>query len=117
MDALEHRSNFVKMVVVTTSGRMPRRTDALSRDRILRTAVELLDAGGEGALTFPAPAVQLATGAGAIYWHVANQEELLAAATGDVITKVLARLPDQGEQRTQIRALALGLFDAIDAHP
>ena len=114
---LEQGSNDVKMDSVTTTGRAQRRSDALTRERIIAAAVELLDAGGDGGLTFRALATHLSTGAGAIYWHVANKDELLAAATSDVVAQVLSGVPRRRDQRTQIRAVALGLFDAIDSHP
>src|SRR3954470_15595882 len=46
-----------------------RREDALSRERIVGAAIELLDVMGEGGLTFRALAAHLKTGPGAIYWH------------------------------------------------
>ena len=96
-----------------------RRTEALSRERIVETAVELLDTTGEGSLTFRALTERLATGAGAIYWHVANKDELLGAATDAVVAAALAAEParTQGTPQDEIRAVALGLFDAIDKHP
>ncbi len=48
-----------------------RRTDALSKEKIVETAIEILDAEGEKALTFRALTTRLTTGADAIYWHVA----------------------------------------------
>jgi AcrR family transcriptional regulator len=116
--------------------RAERRTDALSRERIIEAAVELLDQAGEGGLTFRALTERLATGPGAIYWHVAGKGELLAAATDAVVATALAepaataqpaepaeaaksaesaRVPSS--PRDEIRAVALGLYDAIDAHP
>lgn len=99
--------------------RSERRTDALSRERIVEAAVELLDAAGEGRLTFRTLTEHLATGHGAIYWHVANKQELLAAATDTVVAAALAVEPARPPATPQeaIRALALGLFDAIGAHP
>ncbi|MCU7825947.1 TetR/AcrR family transcriptional regulator [Kitasatospora sp. DSM 101779] len=97
--------------------RAVRRTDALSKERIVEAAIEILDSGGEGALTFRALAAHLATGSGAIYWHVANKDDLLAAATNDVIARVMADPAGGARPREAIRALALGLFDAIDVHP
>ncbi|HEY4457244.1 MAG TPA: TetR family transcriptional regulator [Pseudonocardiaceae bacterium] len=97
--------------------RSDRRTDALSRERIVEAAVELLDATGAGGLTFRALTERLATGPGAIYWHVANKDELLAAATEGVVGAVLAVEPDGSRSpREEIRAVALGLFEAVDAH-
>lgn len=104
-------------VMASGTQRGERRADALSKDRIVETAIEILDAEGEKALTFRALTARLATGPGAIYWHVANKDDLLAATTNDVIARVIADVVGGAEPRTAIRAIALGLFDAIDAHP
>ncbi|MFE9636350.1 TetR/AcrR family transcriptional regulator [Streptomyces sp. NPDC006463] len=99
------------------SARAPRRTDSLSRELIIQTAIEILDSGGEKALTLRALTVRLSTGYGAIYHHVADKSDLLATATDDVITGVLSGAFADADPRTALRRLALGLFDAIDAHP
>jgi AcrR family transcriptional regulator len=115
---LEQRSRYVKMVLMATrTQRAERRTDALSKERIVAAAIEILDTDGESALTFRALTARLATGAGAIYWHVANKNELLAATTDDVIARVMTGVVGGAEPREAIRAIALGVFDAIDAHP
>lgn len=174
---LERRSRRVKMAAMATrTRRSQRRTEALSRERIVEAAVDLLDAAGENGLTFRALTERLATGPGAIYWHVANKEELLGAATEAVVTGALttgsgtagepaeadapagpgvggapagadapggsdaasapagsgglreaarpagaggprAAAPAAGSPRDAIRAVALGLFDAIEEHP
>jgi AcrR family transcriptional regulator len=103
--------------VTTKRLRNERRTDALSKERIVEAAIEILDTQGESALTFRALAARLATGAGAIYWHVANKNELLAAATDDVVARVMIDVVGNAQPRDAIRAIALGAFDAIDAHP
>ena len=100
-----------------TRARTPRRTDALSRERIVEAAVALLDTAGEGGLTFRVLTEHLATGPGAIYHHVANKGELLAAATDAAIAAALAAEPEGTSPQDRIRALALGLFDAVDEHP
>ncbi len=105
------------MLMAERTKRAERRTDALSKERIVEAAVEILDAAGEGGLTFRALAARLATGSGAIYWHVTNKDELLAAATDGVIAQVMAGVAGGGEPREAVRAIALGMFDAIDAHP
>ena len=115
---MEQRSNYVKMMLMATKGqRAKRRTDALSKERIVEAAIEILDADGESALTFRALAARLATGSGAIYWHVANKNDLLAATTNHVIAGVMTEVVSGAEPREAIRAIALGVFDAIDAHP
>ena len=97
--------------------RTERRADALSKQRIVEAAIQILDTGGERALTFRALAARLATGSGAIYWHVANKNELLTAATDDVLARVMTGAADDADPREAIRTIALGVFDAIDAHP
>lgn len=89
----------------------------LSRERIVAAAIELLDEEGERGLTFRALATRLETGAGAIYWHVANKDELLAAATDWIVTRALRALARSPSPREAIRRIALGVFDAVDAHP
>jgi AcrR family transcriptional regulator len=54
-------------LVATKKHRTERRTDALSKERIVETAIEILDADGESALTFRVLTARLATGTGAIY--------------------------------------------------
>ena len=103
--------------MATRTQRAERRADPLSKQRIIEAATQLLDAGGEGALTFRALAARLATGSGAIYWHVADKNDLLAQATDDVIARVMIDVAGDAGPREAIRAVALGVFDAIDAHP
>jgi len=125
------------MLMATTTKRVERRADALSKERIVEAAIEILDAEGESALTFRALSARLATGSGAIYWHVASKDELLAAAADDIIARAMNPVaggpvmsspvvngpvvssPVVGgpAPREAIRAIALGAFDAIDAHP
>jgi AcrR family transcriptional regulator len=94
-----------------------RRTDALSRELIVETATRILDTEGEDALTLRALTVRLSTGYGALYHHVANKDDLLAAAADDVIARAMADVVADAEPRETLRAVALSLFDAITAHP
>jgi AcrR family transcriptional regulator len=103
-------------LMATKAQRAPRRTEALSRDVIVTAATEILDAEGEDALTLRALTVRLATGYGAIYHHVTDRNDLLAAATDHVIARIVNDLV-AAEPRQALRAVAIGLFDAIDAHP
>lgn len=94
-----------------------RREESLTRDRIIEASIALLDESGESGLTFRALSEQLATGPGAIYWHIANKSDLLTAACDAIIARALNVPSGSGTPEATIRALALGLFDAIDAHP
>jgi AcrR family transcriptional regulator len=94
-----------------------RRADALTRERIVDVAIELLDADGENGLTFRALATRLGTGHGAIQWHIANKGELLKAATAVAVARAVADADPDAPPPEAIHAVALGVFDAIDAHP
>ena len=104
-------------LMATKPARAPRRKEALSRDVIVQAATEILDADGEDALTLRALTVRLATGYGAIYHHIADRNDLLAAATDHVIARIVTELAADAEPRQALRAVALGLFDALVAHP
>ena len=95
----------------------PRREDSLSRDRIIEASIAILDGSGEDGLTFRALSERLATGPGAIYWHVPNKGELLTAACDAIIARTLNAPLVGATPQAIIRTLALGMFDAIDAHP
>lgn len=107
----------------TTNGSPSSRSNGLTRDRVVDAAIELLDAHGEPGLTFRALAHTLGTGHGAIQWHVATKGELLTASTVTVLTRSLDApapgTPPHGARRAvdALHAVALGLFDALDAHP
>lgn len=94
-----------------------RRADTLSKARIVAAAIEILDSEGENGLNFRVLAGRLETGAGAIYWHVANKSELLGAAANAVIGDALVAGETGADPRERIRSLALSVFDAIDDHP
>lgn len=94
-----------------------RREESLSRDRIVQASIELLDERGEGGLTFRALSERLATGPGAIYWHVANKGELLTAACDAMVARTVAEGTGGATPQAAIRSLSGGLFDLIDAHP
>ena len=95
----------------------PRREDSLSRDRIIEASIAILDGSGEDGLTFRALSERLATGPGAIYWHVPNKGELLTAACDAIIARTLKAPLVGATPQAVIRTLALDMFDAIDAHP
>ena len=114
---LERRSICVKMRRMgKKAARHKRRDESLSRDRIINGSIELLDSSGESGLTFRALSEHLATGPGAIYWHIASKDDLLAAACDAVVARTMNKVVITTPEET-IRAVALGFFDVIDEHP
>jgi AcrR family transcriptional regulator len=114
---LERHSTTVKKKMTKNTRRVQRGETSLSREHIIEAAVSLLDELGESGLTFRALAERLATGAGAIYWHIADKGDLLDAACDAIVAHALAGAGGNGGPRDTIRAIARGLFDALDAHP
>jgi AcrR family transcriptional regulator len=114
---LERHSIYVKMWSMARKvHRSERREESLSRERIIDASIELLDRNGESGLTFRALSERLATGPGAIYWHIANKNQLLAAACDAVVAHTM-NLTVVTKPETTIRSIALALFDVIDEHP
>ncbi|MBB5066772.1 TetR/AcrR family transcriptional regulator [Granulicella mallensis] len=94
-----------------------RREESLSRESIIEASIELLDSSGEGGLTFRTLSERLATGPGALYWHIANKSDLLTAACDAIVARTMEATPSGAKPKANLRALALGMFDAIDEHP
>ncbi len=93
------------------------RRESLSRKRIIEASVEILDSSGEDGLTFSALSKRLATGPGAIYGHIANKNDLLTTACDAIVARTMKDCEFGATPHATIRALALSMFDAIDAHP
>ncbi|MBY5761049.1 TetR family transcriptional regulator [Rhizobium leguminosarum] len=67
------------------TGQEPRSEPALSLERIVATAVELLDAEGVDGLKMRRLADRLGAGAMSVYWHVGNKEKVFDLALDSVL--------------------------------
>ena len=85
--------------------RKPRERVQLSRDVIVDAALSLLDRDGAG-FSMRQLAEELGVGAGAVYWHVANKEQLLQLVFDRVIGELPMPEPDPraGASRSSRRA-------------
>ncbi|MFE9205604.1 TetR/AcrR family transcriptional regulator C-terminal domain-containing protein [Micromonospora sp. NPDC007230] len=94
---------------------MPR--DTLTRDQIVRTAVELLDAEGLEGLNMRALGKRLDSAATAVYWHVKNKDNLVLLATDQVWGEL--KLPDLDavDWRTAATGMAIDLYEMFTRHP
>ena len=99
------------------SGERPsRRAAPLSRERIVATAVDELDAHGAETLTMRRLAQRLEVTSTALYWHVSTKEDLLDLAVDHIIGDV--PIPEPGlDPRTALRALLADWRAAMLAHP
>ncbi|MGA1801630.1 TetR/AcrR family transcriptional regulator [Rhizobium sp. HT1-10] len=94
-----------------------RRSSALTREGIITAAIEILDTAGETGLTFQSLSKKLKTGPGALYWHISDKSDLLAAACDAVIAPKLEIQSVGATPQKIVRDIAGALFDTIDRHP
>lgn len=94
---------------------MPR--DTLTREQIVRTAIELLDSEGLEGLNMRALGQRLDSAATAVYWHVKNKDNLVTLAGDELWNEI--RLPDLDvvDWRTAAAAMATDLYAMFDRHP
>ncbi|MFC9996261.1 TetR/AcrR family transcriptional regulator [Nocardia sp. NPDC127526] len=91
--------------------------DTLTKEQIVRTAIELLDAEGLDGLNMRSLGKRLDAAATAMYWHVKNKDNLVRLATDEVWGEI--ELPDIDflEWRTAAEAVAYGMYEMIMRHP
>jgi AcrR family transcriptional regulator len=88
----------------------------LSRNRILRAALELADAAGVDSLTMRRLGDELGFEAMSLYRHVANKNDLLDGMLDVVLAEW--QPPDvRGDWTGAIRTSALSVHDALRRHP
>jgi AcrR family transcriptional regulator len=88
----------------------------LSRDRILRTAIDLADRHGLEVLSMRKLASALKVEAMSLYNHVANKDELLDGMV-DVVIGEITRPTLGGDWKTAMRARATSALAVMTAHP
>ena len=95
----------------TTRKRAP-----LTRDRVLRAALELADEGGTAALTMQRIGRRLGVEAMSLYRHVRNKDDILDGIVDLVFAEI--ELPaDRSNWRTVLRAQAISTRAALRRHP
>ncbi len=89
----------------------------LSREQIVRAAIELLDAEGAEGLSMRRLGAKLGSGATSLYWHVAHKDELLELAVDEVFGEIY--VPEVGDTswRTGASILADGMRATLLRHP
>jgi AcrR family transcriptional regulator len=89
----------------------------LSRDDIVRTAVKVLDRDGLDTFSMRRMAAELGTAAtSALYWRIANKNDLLELAVDEVLAEALVPT-GSGDWRDQVTILATAAYEALWAHP
>jgi AcrR family transcriptional regulator len=102
--------------MVTRVNRSPELRAPLSRERILRVALDLADRHGIGALSMRKLGQELEVDAMMLYRHVANKDDLLDGMVDTVFGEI--GLPPSGaDWRTAMRQRAVAARAALSRHP
>lgn len=94
---------------------MPR--DALTADRIVRAAIELLDDEGLDGLNMRSLAKRLGSAATAVYWHIKTKDDLVRLASDAIWHEVELPDLDATDWRTAATAHANGMHAMLTRHP
>lgn len=91
--------------------------DTLTRDRIIRAAIELLDADGLEGFNMRSLGERLGSAATAVYWHIQSKENLVRLAGDEVWNEV--ELPNLSavDWRPGATAMAKDLYSMLTKHP
>jgi AcrR family transcriptional regulator len=86
-------------------------------DRIVATAVEILDEAGIDGLSMRSLADRLGSGTATLYRHVAGKDELLALAVDQVLGELVLEAPAEANTwQDAVRLGATGLFAVLSRH-
>jgi AcrR family transcriptional regulator len=88
----------------------------ISRDAIVNAAVRVLDRVGLDALSMRRVAEEMGTGAGSLYWHVRNKEELLQLLSERLSMEVKLPPPDPSRWQEQIKQVCREMRDGFHRH-
>ncbi len=101
------------MTTGTSKRAQPR--EPLTRDRVLQAAIRLADQGGIEALSMRKLGQELGVEAMALYYHLANKDQVLDGIIDMVFSEI--ELPVAGaEWKTSMRGRAISVRDALSRH-
>jgi AcrR family transcriptional regulator len=89
----------------------------LSRERIVRAALDYIDANGLDALSMHKLGAELGVKAMSLYNHVANKDDVLDGVVELMWTEVETDAPVKDDWRAGTRALANAMRDMVRRHP
>jgi AcrR family transcriptional regulator len=88
----------------------------LSRERVLRTAIDLADAGGLETLTMRRLAQELGVEAMSLYYYVANKDAILNGIA-DIVEGEIDLPAPGGNWRAEIRKTSISAYEILTRHP
>jgi AcrR family transcriptional regulator len=93
-----------------------RRRAPLTRERVLRAALALADAGGHEALSMRNLGKELGVEAMSLYNHVANKEDILDGLVDIVFSEIAVPSPGEGDWKPAMRRRAISVREALNRH-
>ena len=90
--------------------------EPLTRERVFRAAIDLVDASGIDALSMRRLAQELGVEAMSLYHHVRNKDDLLDGMV-EVVTDEFELPTPGGHWKAEIRRTAVSAYDALLRHP
>ncbi|MDQ2673851.1 MAG: TetR/AcrR family transcriptional regulator C-terminal domain-containing protein [Chloroflexota bacterium] len=102
--------------MATQPDQLQDRRAPLTRERVLRAAIGLADAGGIEALSMRRLAQELGVEAMSLYYHVANKSDMLDAIVDMVVGEIELPPPDV-EWKVSIRTTATSAHEILVRHP
>lgn len=106
----------VERVAGRRSALNPGSRTPLSRDRLLRVAIDLTDASGIESLSMRRLGQQLGVEAMSLYNHVVNKDGLLNAIV-DLVEGEIELPPAGGDWKSALRSTAISAHDVFARHP
>jgi AcrR family transcriptional regulator len=94
----------------------PPKREPLTRDRIVRTAMSIVDDEGLDALNMRRLADELGTGPASLYAHVANKDELLQLLVDLAVAGHEIPHPDPDRWQEQVKEVVRGIRAGLGAH-
>ena len=91
------------------------RREPLSRDKVLRSAMAVADAGGLETLTMRTLGQELGVGPMALYRHVANKDDLVDGIV-DLVFDEIGLPPTDADWKAAMRERAIAVRDALMRH-
>src|ERR1044072_8274782 len=88
----------------------------MSRERVLRAAIDFADAGGIDALSLRKLARELGVEAMTLYYYVANKRDLLEGMT-DLVAAEIVLPPEDLDWKPATRSRAMSAHEALARHP
>ena len=102
--------------MVTQAASLARRREPLTKERVLRAAVDLADREGIDALSMRRLGQELGVEAMALYRHVRNKDDILDGAIDVVVGEIELPRPT-GDWQRSMRKLALAARQVMLRHP